>query len=169
MNWKNYESQVFDEFRAKYPDYELLYDQKMRGRHSKVPRQIDIVIKANVADIEMIGVFDCKYFNKKVNVKVIDSMVGFIDDIGARFGGVISVKGFSGGAKNRAKAAGIDLRVITFESPETVLCDLVRDNHFIATQQRLAPDWLHLAGLGPQLPQSHAVMCSILRLACHYR
>jgi hypothetical protein len=125
MNWKDYESLVYDEFRAKYPDYELLSDQKILGRHSKVPRQIDIVIKANVAGIEMVGVFDCKYFNKKVNVKVIDSMFGFIDDIGAHFGGVISVKGFSVGANNRAHAAGIDLRVITFESPETVVDQFV--------------------------------------------
>lgn len=125
MNWREYEKQIFDEFCKKYPEYKLLYDQKLLGRYSKVPRQIDILVRANVAEVELIGVFDCKCFNENVDVKVIDSMFGFIDDIGARFGGVVTTKGFSGGATNRAKAAGIDLRVITFTSPETVV------DHFV--------------------------------------
>lgn len=84
-------------------------------------RQIDICVAGYLMNVKIIGAFDCKYFSKKVNVKVIDSMVGFIDDIGADFGGVVTTKGFSEGAKNRAKNAKIDLRVIKFESAESVI------------------------------------------------
>ncbi|MCJ7443082.1 MAG: restriction endonuclease [Methanotrichaceae archaeon] len=121
MNWRKYEKQIFNEFCNKYPEHQLLYDQKLLGRYSEVRRQIDILIKGNLAGVEIVGVFDCKYFNKKVGVKVIDSMFGFIDDIGAVFGGVVSAKGFTEGAINRAKAARIDLRTIPFISPETVV------------------------------------------------
>ena len=122
MNWKEYEQQVFEEFNKKYgKDHQICYNIKKNGMHSKVKRQIDIYVAGYLMDVKIIGVFDCKYFNKKVNVKVIDSMVGFIDDIGADFGGVVTTKGFSEGAKNRAKNAKIDLRVIEFESAESVI------------------------------------------------
>jgi hypothetical protein len=125
MDWREYEKQIFGEFYKKYPEHQLLYDQKLLGRYSRVPRQIDILVRSNVAEVEVIGVFDCKCFDKNVDVKVIDSMCGFMDDIGASFGGVVTTKGFSEGAINRAKDAHIDLRVITFTSPETVV------DHFI--------------------------------------
>ncbi len=119
--WREYESQVFEQFRAKYPEHDLSYDQRLVGRYCRVPRQIDILVKANIVDSELIGVFDCKHFNNRVNVRVIDSMVGFLDDIGAQFGGVISASGFSEAAINRARAASIELKVIPFESPETLI------------------------------------------------
>lgn len=125
MKWKDYEIQVFNNFRAKYSDCELLLNQKKPGRYSKTLRQIDILVKGKMADIEVIGIFDCKCFSKKINVRVVDTMIGFIDDIGANFGGVVSQKGFSVAAKNRALAAKIDLRVIPFESPETVIDQFV--------------------------------------------
>jgi curli biogenesis system outer membrane secretion channel CsgG len=125
MNWREYETRVFQEFQNKYSEYEIGFDQKLIGRFSKVPRQIDILVKARIADVDTIGVFDCKCFNKSIDVKVVDSMFGFIDDLGANFGGVVTTKGFSSGAKSRASAARIDLRVITFSSPETVIDEFV--------------------------------------------
>ncbi|MBI4782543.1 MAG: restriction endonuclease [Oscillatoriophycideae cyanobacterium NC_groundwater_1537_Pr4_S-0.65um_50_18] len=125
MNWREYETQVFQEFQKKYPEYEICLNQELPGRFSKVPRQIDILVKARITDVDMIGVFDCKCFSKNVDVKVIDSMFGFMDDLGAHFGGVVTTKGSSSGAKNRASAARIDLRVIKFASPETVIDEFV--------------------------------------------
>ena len=125
MNWREYESQVFQEFQKKYSEYEICFDQELFGRFSQVTRQIDILVKARITDVDVIGVFDCKYFSKNIDVKVIDSMFGFMDDLGAYFGGVVTTKGFSRGAKNRASAARIDLRVITFASPETVVDEFI--------------------------------------------
>jgi hypothetical protein len=48
-----------------------------------------------------------------------------MDDLGAGFGGVITTKGFSSGAKNRPSAARIDLCAIAFASPETVIDEFV--------------------------------------------
>jgi hypothetical protein len=71
---------------------------------------------------ELIGIFDCKHFSKMVNVRMIDFIVGYLDDLGANYGGVVSSKGFSDAARNRADANGkIDLRIIPFSSAETVI------------------------------------------------
>lgn len=121
MNWREYETSVFDEFKKKYPDYEISSDQKIIGQHSQVERQVDVLVKGVVADVKLTGVFDCKHFSKNVDVKVIDSMYEFIDDIGADFGGVVTSEGFSEAAEKRAESANIDLRVITFESSKDVV------------------------------------------------
>lgn len=125
MNWREYEKQICEEFCKKYSESQILFDQEWVGRYSKVPRQIDILVRSNMAGVELIGVFDCKCFSKKVDVKVIDSMFGFIDDIGAHFGGVVTTRGFTDGAMNRANPGHIHLRVIPFTSPETVV------DHFV--------------------------------------
>ena len=123
VEWQQYERRVFELFCEKYPNHELLYNQKVRGRHSKVLRQVDIMIR--IADVEIIGIFDCKHFNKKVNVKTVDSMIGFMDDTDAQFGGIISKMGFSKGAQNRANAARIKLDVIPFTSVEVLVDEFV--------------------------------------------
>ena len=120
-DWKKYEQQIFEEFSTKYPESLLKYDQNIVGRFSKVPRQVDILINASIANTELLGIFDCKMFNKKIDVKVIDSMIGFMDDLNANFGGVITTVGFTKAAINRAKEGKIDLRVIEFESPKQVV------------------------------------------------
>jgi hypothetical protein len=125
MDWRQYERQIYDLFRNKYPQYESLFDQKLLGRHSKILRQIDILVKFRVADVDGIGVFDCKCYGEKVDVQTIDYMIGFLDDLGARLGGVVTTKGFSEGAENRAKAASIDLRTIEFASVERLV------DHFV--------------------------------------
>jgi len=125
MSWQEYETQIFEEFSKKYPEHELLFNQKLMGRYSKVPRQIDILVRSRIADVDLVGVFDCKCFSQKVDVKVIDSMFGFIEDIGAHFGGVVTTEGFTEGAINRANPGRIHLRIIPFTSPEKVV------DHFV--------------------------------------
>jgi hypothetical protein len=70
-------------------------------------------------------VFDCKCYAENIDVQVIDYMVGFLDDLGTRLGGVVTTKGFSDGAVNRAKAASIDLRTIEFASVERLVDQFV--------------------------------------------
>lgn len=124
-SWKEYENQVFEEFRNRYPNQTIELDQKLKGRYSEAMRQVDVLIKTEIADSIQIGVFDCKMFNKKVDVKVIDSMVGFMDDLNANYGGIITCIGFSKAAEKRAKASNIKLDIVKFESPDQVV------NHFV--------------------------------------
>jgi len=124
-DWEQYEKQIFKEFKNKYPDQDISYNQKITGQYSQVSRQIDILIKARIGDSTQIGVFDCKKFNSKINVKSIDSMIGYMDDLNVNYGGLITTKGYSKAAYNRASARGIKLEIIDFESPKQIV------EHFI--------------------------------------
>lgn len=124
-SWRDYEGQVFEKFKEKYPNQEIQFNQKLVGRYSLVERQIDILIKAAIADSMQIGVFDCKKFNKKINVKTVDSMIGYMDDLNANYGGIITCRGFSKAAVNRAKARNISLEVIEFKSATELIDHLV--------------------------------------------
>jgi hypothetical protein len=53
-----------------------------------------------------------------VSIKDIDAFCGFLDDVGANKGVMISHSGFTDGAKKRAAGAGIELRVLTFVEAE---------------------------------------------------
>lgn len=121
MNWRQYEQQIFDLFKKLYPEGELLFDQQVEGRHSRILRQVDILIRYRIVDIDAIAAFDCKCYERSIDVQTIDYMVGYLEDLGARIGGIVTTKGFSEGAKNRASAAQIDLRTIEFQSVEKLV------------------------------------------------
>jgi hypothetical protein len=58
-------------------------------------------------------------------VKTIDSLVGFIDDVGADYGGVVTSKGFTVAAVNRARAAQPRIVTSVFKDPMSVVDDFV--------------------------------------------
>lgn len=62
-------------------------------------------------------VVDGKYFNEKIDVKEVESFIGMLEDIGAHKGLLISQKGFTQAAKNRAHygPAEIELDVLNYE------------------------------------------------------
>jgi hypothetical protein len=128
--WKLYETEVHRWFCAKYPQHEILYDQRIRGRHSQVLRQVDVLVRQAVPEAILVGVFDCKLFTKRVGVEMVDSLVGFIDDVGAAYGGIVSARGFTASANRRAAACAPAIVTSVFESPETVVDDFVPNLNF---------------------------------------
>lgn len=125
MDWKEFERLVFKELLKQFPDEMVTRNVKVVGKYSGVPRQIDFLIGNLDEGIENCGVFDAKKYSKKINVKTIDSLIGFLLDIGAGYGGVYSSKGFSKGAKARAANAGVDFRVIESDDP-VVVAEIMR-------------------------------------------
>ena len=41
MDWKKFESEIFETFTRSYPDASIAYNQKVTGRYSKTERQIE--------------------------------------------------------------------------------------------------------------------------------
>ena len=83
MDWKQYETEIFELFQRQYPDAEITLDAKKSGLYSKVERQIDVLIEQYIAGNRFTLVIDGKYFNKKVDVKAVESFIGMLEDIGA--------------------------------------------------------------------------------------
>ena len=135
--WKIYEEQVFKEFKIQFPNKEILFNQKIRGKYSGSLRQIDILVKDIKDNKKVVGAFDCKHFSKNVNVKTIDSTIGFIEDIDSDYGGVISSKGFSKGAFNRSKVPNFEIRTIPFENPKQLASMLIYSLDFSKAQNSM--------------------------------
>lgn len=102
MDWKDYEDKVYKYFLAYYPGSKILFDQKILGKFSKVVRQIDILIKTKIADKTIRIVVDCKFFSKKIDVKLIESFSSMVEDVEADQGILITNLGYSKAATNRA-------------------------------------------------------------------
>lgn len=102
MDWKEYEEEIFQYFEQQYPDAEVTLDAKKIGRYTNTDRQIDILIEEYVAGNRISIVVDGKFFNKRVDVKSVESFIGMLGDLGAHKGLLISKEGFSEAAYNRA-------------------------------------------------------------------
>ena len=91
------------------------YNIKLTGK-SKTERQIDVFIKGTVGAFEVKILVDSKNYSTPVDIKEVESIVGMVEDVGANLGIIICPSGFTGGAKNRAETAGIQLYEIFDQS-----------------------------------------------------
>lgn len=113
-DWKDYELQILKIYREKYPKRLVLDNQKIAGRHSKKPRQIDVIVyKTDCQRIDLI--IECKNLNKTVTVGILDAFYGKLHDLGIKRGVIVSTKGFSTSTKNYAKKKNIVLESIDYE------------------------------------------------------
>ena len=117
MDWKKYENEIYDTFKEIYPNVKISYNQKIVGRYSKVERQIDVLIEGRIAGKKIRLVIDGKYYSKNVDVKEVDSFISMIEDINAIQGILITSKGYSEAAINRAYygPTDIELDILNFD------------------------------------------------------
>ena len=117
MNWKDYEKEIFEHFKNEYQNAQISYDKKIVGIYSKIDRQVDILIEDYVAGNKISIIVDGKYFNKKIDVKIVESFLGMLKDINAHKGILITQKGFTKSATNRAyyDPTDIELDILNFK------------------------------------------------------
>ncbi len=99
MDWKEYEILAFNECKRIFSQCEIQHNIYVDGLFSKRKRQIDIQVRDQQGKLIII---DAKKYDKKVNVKTVESFIGMVKDVGADKGIIISEKGFSKSAINRA-------------------------------------------------------------------
>jgi len=109
--WSRYEEEVFDCFKDQFPKADVRKDVRIKGRYSKRTRQIDVLITQQTPAGPSRIVVDAKYYNRKLNVKAVDEFAGFVDDIGAKKGLLISNKGYTRSALRRAFYCPRDLEL----------------------------------------------------------
>lgn len=117
MNWKDYEKEVHQYFSQLYPDAKITYDAKIIGRYSKKERQIDVLIEDEIAGFPIKIAVDAKNFSKKIDVKCVESFISMIEDAEANQGLMVTQKGYSDAAINRAHYGPhkLDLDVLNFD------------------------------------------------------
>ena len=121
MDWKEYEARIMSHFRKVYPGASVRRDVKLDGIISQQKRQVDILIEDSVAGLDVRIVVDCKYFSRQLDVTHVESFLGFLGDVRASKGVLITNKGFSPAARNRASYGhqDIDLMVIDLDDLES--------------------------------------------------
>lgn len=73
------------------------------------PRQIDVLIRSQVAGMPLKTVIECRDFNKRLDVTAVDAFQSKLVDVGANKGVLVSRRGFSGTAIKKAKRVGVTL------------------------------------------------------------
>jgi hypothetical protein len=76
------------------------------------PRQIDVLITGSVGPFEVKTIVECKDYDKNVNVTALDALYSKLQDVNAQKAVLVTRKGFSNGAKKKAKRLGISLCTI---------------------------------------------------------
>lgn len=91
------------------PDAKVTHNAKIKGRHSKRSRQIDVLVEQKLGQYDIRIVLECKDYKRPVDVKGIEEFDGLLKDVEAHRGALVSPSGFSTAAKERAKGLNIDL------------------------------------------------------------
>lgn len=118
MEWRQYEKQIYEKLKTEFPEIDILFNQKVFGHQSKVERQVDVLATGMFMGHEIKIAVECKCYSKNIDVKIVDGFIGFLEDIKANLGIIITNQGFSPAAKNRADAKDIRLEILSFEEFE---------------------------------------------------
>jgi Restriction endonuclease len=117
--WLVYQKAVA-RLKESYGDCEVFHDHRIVGRRSGVERQVDIWFNATVGGQHSVTVaVECKcHETTPVSIKDVDAFYGFLDDVGANKGILISNTGFTDGASRRADGSTVELETLTLEEAE---------------------------------------------------
>jgi hypothetical protein len=107
--WKRFESLVAQIQKELAPECTVAQNQMLPGRLSGIDRQVDILLRGQAGQFDLMIVIDCKDYKRPVNVKCVEEFIGMVEDIGAHRGAMVSSNGFSASAKARGARAGVDL------------------------------------------------------------
>lgn len=104
MTWGEYEDAVLDECRRVYEVYgaDIKKDVHLRGALSGALRQIDVLVTFPLLDSSSTIVIEAKHYSRKISVKIVESFLGFLEDLGIENGVIVTEKGYSKAATYRA-------------------------------------------------------------------
>ena len=102
MDWKEYESIVHDECERVYGRSHVKRNVFLKGVFSGARRQIDILVEdVEGGNGEQI-VYEVKHYSRKIDIKIVESFISMLKDVGIDKGVIVSEKGFSKAAIRRA-------------------------------------------------------------------
>jgi hypothetical protein len=109
-DWKHYEEQIFELIQEKFPKAKVSFDDNLKGEESNILRQIDISISFTKNKKRVLGIAECKCFNRRVGIGIVDALIGKMIDLHADFGIIYSTLGFTIGAERFASSVNIVFR-----------------------------------------------------------
>jgi hypothetical protein len=142
--WKRYEHSVAELLAGLDARATVEHDQRVKGRLSHAKRQIDVLVKGRIVDIEIVVAVECKRLKRPAEIGVVDSFIGKLLDVGADRGVLYAFSGFTSAATARALGArNPAVMAIALETPQ-----VVQDLHGVPGYpvdlhaQEVAPQWV---------------------------
>lgn len=130
-DWKVYEKAIAH-VEESFQNCRVTRNHKVKGRRSGEERQVDVWLETEIGDNHTVTVaIECRRYDRPVSIKDIDAFAGFLDDVGANKGVMISHSGYTKGARQRAAGAGIEVKMLMLtveEAEEFDLEEFVRDS-----------------------------------------
>jgi hypothetical protein len=111
QSWKDYEAFIFNEAKNAYPTAKVTRDYRAKGILSKVERQVDILVVESIGSAELKTAIECKFYNKKVDIKAIESMIGMAQDLKLDQYFIVTNNGYSESAYERVQNAPDDVEL----------------------------------------------------------
>lgn len=102
LNWSEYETLVYEECIRVFGE-STQRNIHIKGQYSKRQRQIDVFVPhATIEGKDVSIILDAKHYNKKVDIKKVESFISMVKDVNVSHGIIVSSKGFTKAAINRA-------------------------------------------------------------------
>jgi hypothetical protein len=111
--WKDFEGVVAELTSQLDPSVSVEPNQRLIGRNSGIPRQIDVVLRGSIGPSQILVAVECKFQRRRVDVKQVGEFVTTLDDIGASRGVMVTNRGYSAGAVATAGRYGVDLLLLS--------------------------------------------------------
>jgi Restriction endonuclease len=102
VDWKQYEDEIFEELRRRYPAVPITRNAKVLGRISQTLRQIEVLIEAQVLDSPVRVIVDAKKRTSPIDVNDVESFIAMMADVEAHRGILVSTNGYTKTAVSRA-------------------------------------------------------------------
>lgn len=104
-------------------------------------REFDVILRSQVAGIEMLTVVECRDYSKKLDVTHIDGFLSKIEDVNANKGVMVSRKGFSKKAIRKAKRVGISLYIAQSQTTDEIASNIKQLGFSIPVVVSVIDDW----------------------------
>jgi hypothetical protein len=171
--WLIYEKAVA-RLKSSFGDCEVIHDHTVIGQRSGIERQVDVWLFATVGSHAVTVAVECRcYETEPVGIRDVDAFYGFLDDVGANKGVLVSNSGFTSGARARSDGSIVELQTLTLEEAMTFdWVEYVTDRcqslagcrGFIVWDESLCEEG------GGQFPPSYQVgfcdSCGVLHIRC---
>ncbi len=108
MEERYYETKVALYLVEKNPDYLIRYNQSIIGKYSAIKRQIDVLLIKKDKKV----VVECKYYNRKVNIKIIEEFISFLEDVNITTGLLVTNKGVTKSVIKRIAEKNINIQIL---------------------------------------------------------
>jgi hypothetical protein len=113
-DWKKYEAYIFGTLQRRFPGSTVTPNVRMTGLTGRA-REVDVLVEHRLGDFDLKIAFDCKCYSRKVDVKHVESFLGMLDDIRVSKGVLLTTRGFTKTALERAhrNPRDVDLQILS--------------------------------------------------------